>query len=86
MVTATVSPEEYRKTVTQQNLSTVDRVKNLTAHNERLNHHAWTDQQIRGIPEELVEFAFKNSAALRQEFLSLGTFLAYRRSLLRAKQ
>ena len=86
MVTLTLSHEEYRGDVAQQNLSTADRVSNLTASNRRMDRHAWTDQQIRDIPNELVEFAFQHSATLRHEFKSLGTFVAYRQSLFRAKR
>ncbi len=86
MVTLKITQQQHCEEQAQQTLSTADRVHKLTARNEQLDHHSWTDQQIQSIPDELVEFAFENSASLRQEFKSLNTFLAYRCSLHRAKR
>lgn len=86
MVTFAQTFEEYRRDVAAQNMSKAELKNKLLTENHPLHQRAWSDEQIRSIPDGLAEFAFTNSAALRQEFLALETFMAYRRSLQRAKR
>ncbi|MEO7863586.1 MAG: hypothetical protein ABIU05_24745 [Nitrospirales bacterium] len=82
MVTKTTL-KEYRAEQAELRMSTEDRLKRVTGSNERLNTHAWTDAQLLAIPEELVQFAYEHSEALRQEFSSFETFQAYIRTMKR---
>jgi hypothetical protein len=75
------SLKEYRAEQAERGLSSEDRLKRVTGGNERLKTHAWTDEQLQEIPENLVRFAFENSTALQKEFASFTTFDAYRKAL-----
>ena len=81
MVTLQVSQQQYCKEKAQQALSTADRLTQLTAGNERLDSHAWTDEQLRSIPTELLEFAWQQSGTLRKEFGTYETFVSYWKSI-----
>ncbi len=81
MRTASMNLEQWKAEQAEQNLSADQKLKRVTGGNERLNAHAWTDEQIQAIPEDLVQFAFEHSEALRKEFSSLATFQAYRRAM-----
>ena len=77
----TVTHEEFLAEQATQKLSTADKVNALTASNTPLDAKAWSDQQLRAIPDALLEFAWNNSAGLRKEFVTFGAFVAYRRHL-----
>jgi hypothetical protein len=81
MVTLSVSQQQHRESVAQQTMSTADRVSTLLAQNAHLDGHRWTDDQLRSIPGELLDFAWKNSLALRTEFRTEDTFRAYWKQL-----
>jgi hypothetical protein len=72
---------EYRTEQAEKNMSVGEKVTRLNGRNEHLNSHAWTDEQLLAIPEDLVQFAYEHSEALRKEFSSLTTFQAYRRAM-----
>lgn len=86
MVTLTVSQQQYRESVTQQTMSTADRLNTLTAGNAHLDGHRWSDDQLGSIPAELLGFAWENSLALRTEFRTEDTFRAYWKQLQRRER
>ena len=81
MVTASMTLAEYRAEQAGRNLSADDRLKRLNGGSERLKTHSWTDEQLQGIPEDLVQFAYENSEALQKEFGDLTKLRAYRKAM-----
>lgn len=81
MVTASMTLAQYKAEQAEKNMSVGEKLSRLAGRNEHLNAHAWTDEQIQAIPEDLVQFAYDHSEALRKEFSSLATFQAYRRAM-----
>ena len=81
MVTASMTLAQYKAEQAEQKMTVREKLSRLAGRSERLNARAWTDEQIQAIPEDLVQFAYEHSEALRKEFSSLATFQAYRRAM-----
>lgn len=73
----TITHREHRDTKAQEKLSAAEKLSLLTAPNERLDGHQWSDAQLRAIPSTLLQFAWDHSGPLREEFGSFGAFTAY---------
>ena len=81
MSTTSMSLEQYKVEQAERGLSADDKLKRLTGGSERLKTHSWTDEELQAIPEDMVQFAFEQSAALQREFGELSTFQAYRKAM-----
>ena len=80
MNTTSISLEQYREAKAEESRSDEEKLTRLVGGNAELQTRQWTDEQIRGIPEHLVAFAYENSGTLRQEFEGVEIFVAYRKA------
>ena len=70
--------QQYLEEKAELSVPPAVKLTRLTGRSEQLSSRAWTDEQIKAIPDELVQFAYDNSAALRKEFGAVTTLAAYR--------
>ena len=85
MITASMTQAEYEAQQAAQSLTADEKLTRLTSDSQQLKTRSWTDEELQSIPENLVEFAFQNSATLQREFGDFEKFLAYRRAVARGQ-